>query len=86
MSFKLYAQSTLHHLSKHNLILRTNQFIDVGARNKETKLFFQTLPIFITIFSHITQSIILVLLQGCFKKASIQFKCNNVLCNENKEY
>ena len=37
-------------------------------------------------FSHIAQSMLLALLQGCFKKADIQFKCNNVLCNEVEEY
>ena len=26
MSFDLYVQSTLHHVSKHKLILKTNQF------------------------------------------------------------
>ena len=38
------------------------------------------------LFSHIVQSVLLVLLQGFFKKAGIQFKCNNVLRNEDKEY
>ena len=31
------------------------------------------------LFSHITQRVLLVLLQGCFKKDGIQFKRNNVL-------
>ena len=38
------------------------------------------------LFSHIVRSVLLVLLQGLFKKAGIQFKCNNVLRNEDKEY
>ena len=39
------------------------------------------------LFSHITQSVLLVLLQGCFKKVGIQFEHNNnVLPNEDKEY
>ena len=38
------------------------------------------------LFSHIVQSVLPVLLQGFFKKAGIQFKCNNVLRNEDKEY
>ena len=32
VSFELYAQSTLNHLSKHSLILRINQFIDVRCK------------------------------------------------------
>ena len=32
------------------------------------------------------QGVLLVLLQGCLKKAGIQFKCNNVLFNEDEEY
>ena len=32
MSFDLYAKSTLHHVSKHDFILKTNQFIDVRCR------------------------------------------------------
>ena len=35
------------------------------------------------LFSHIAQSVLLLLLQGFFKKAEIQFKSNNVLRNEN---
>ena len=38
------------------------------------------------IISHITQSMLLVLLQGCFKKTGIPFKGNNVLRNEDEEY
>ena len=37
------------------------------------------------LFPHITQIVLLVLLQGCFKKADIQFKRNNVLLNEDGE-
>ena len=33
ISFDLYAQSTIHHVSKYNLILRTNQFIDLRFKN-----------------------------------------------------
>ena len=33
------------------------------------------------LFSHIMQSVLLEVLQGCFKKAGIQFTCNNVLRN-----
>ena len=29
VTFDLYAQGTLHHVSKHDFILRTNQVIDV---------------------------------------------------------
>ena len=32
------------------------------------------------------QSVLLVLLQGCFKEADIQFKRSNVLRNEDGEY
>ena len=32
VSFELYVQSTLHHMSKHDLILKTNQFIDVRCK------------------------------------------------------
>ena len=32
MSFDVYAESTQHHVSKHNFTLRTNQFIDVGYK------------------------------------------------------
>ena len=38
------------------------------------------------LFSHIVRHVLLVLLQGFFKKAGIQFKCNNMLRNGNKEY
>ena len=31
------------------------------------------------------QSVLLVLLRGCFKKAGVQLK-GNVLCNEDEEY
>ena len=37
------------------------------------------------LFSHIMQSILLVLLEGCFKKAGIPFK-RNMLHNEDEEY
>ena len=32
MSFNLYAHSSLHHVSKHDLILRINQFKDVRCK------------------------------------------------------
>ena len=32
VSFDLYAQSNLHHVSKHDLILRTNQFLEVRRK------------------------------------------------------
>ena len=35
VSFDLFAQSTLHHVSKHNLILSTNQFIDESCKKWE---------------------------------------------------
>ena len=104
-------------MSKHDLILRTNPFIDVSARNEETVIFItisawcKSLWIFqcngfrkslqiiqgdwiiessfskvSILFSHITQSVLLILLQGCFRKAGIQFKWYNVLCNEDGEY
>ena len=38
------------------------------------------------LFSHTTQSVLLILLQGWFKKAGIEFKRNNVLPNEDEEY
>ena len=38
------------------------------------------------LFSHIMQRVLLLLLQGCFKKARTQFKCNNVIDNEDKEH
>ena len=38
------------------------------------------------IFSPTEQSVPLVLLQGRFEKADIQFKCNHVLRNEDGEY
>ena len=38
------------------------------------------------LFSQIVQSVLLVLLQGRFKKADIQFKPSNVLRNEDGEY
>ena len=34
---------------------------------------------FLRLFPHITQSMLLVLLQGCFERADIQFKRNNVV-------
>ena len=37
-------------------------------------------------FPHIAQSVLLVFLQGYFKKTDIQFKCNNVLRNKDGEY
>ena len=37
------------------------------------------------LFSHIAQSVLLVSLRGCFKKADIQFKRTNVLHYENGE-
>ena len=37
-------------------------------------------------FSHIEQSVLLVLLQRCLKKAGIQFNCNNVLSSKDGEY
>ena len=36
--------------------------------------------------SHIVPSGLPVLLLGCFKKADIQFKCNNMLPNDDEEY
>ena len=36
------------------------------------------------LLSHIAQSVLLLLLQGCFKKAGIQFKRNNVLRNKDE--
>ena len=126
VSFELYAQSTLHHVSKHNLILKTNQFIDVRCKKWGDLTIFSKFStvIFITISawcqrlwifqcnslrkwlqilqrdwiieniffkvsrlcSRIMQSVLLVLLQGCFKKVGIQFKRNNVLNNEDEEY
>ena len=38
----------------------------------------------VLVFPHFIQSVLLVLLQGCFKKADIQFKHNDVLHNEDK--
>ena len=38
------------------------------------------------LFPHIAQSMLLVLLQGCFKNDAIQFKRNKVLRNEDEEY
>ena len=38
------------------------------------------------LFSHILQSVFLLLLQSCFKKAGIQFRRNNMLRNEDEEY
>ena len=37
------------------------------------------------LFSHITQSVLLVLIQGNFKKGGIQFKGNNILSNEDRK-
>ena len=42
--------------------------------------------VFQRFFSHIMQSLLLVLLQGCFKKPGIQFKRKNMLLREDKEY
>ena len=51
VSFDLYAQRILHHVSKHNLILRTNQFIDVRRKKwgELTILSKSSTVIFITI-------------------------------------
>ena len=51
MSFDLYAQSTLHYVSKHNLILRINQFIDVRYKKSGGLTIFSksTTVVFITI-------------------------------------
>ena len=38
------------------------------------------------LFSNTAQSVLLLLAQGCFKKADIQFKRNNVLLNDDGEY
>ena len=110
MSFDLYVQSTPHHVSKHDVVLRTSQFRDVRCKTWEDLSIFSqsSTVIFITIstwcqslwifqcngfrkwlptaswskktvkensfskgsrlFSHIMQSILLVLLEGCFKR------------------
>ena len=38
-----------------------------------------------SLFPHIAQSVLFVLLQGYFKKADVQFKRNNLLRNEDGE-
>ena len=38
-----------------------------------------------SLFFHVAQRVLLVLLQGYFKKADVQFKCNNLLRNEDRK-
>ena len=47
------------------------------------KTVFQKFPDY---FPILRKACFFVLLQGCFKKAGIQFRRNNVLPNEDKEY
>ena len=37
------------------------------------------------LFSHIGQSVLVLILQGCFKKVGIQFYLNNVLRNQDED-
>ena len=83
---------------QNKTFFRSNQFIDVRCQNSwifQCKGFRKRLLILqrdsiiensfskvSKLFPHITQNVLLVILQGCFKKAGIQFKCNNVLRNE----
>ena len=62
-SFEFYADSTLHHLSKHNLILRTDQFTDVRCKKQEA----------LTIFSK--SEVIFIIISACSQSSWI-FQCN----------
>ena len=49
-SFDLYVESTLNHVSKHDLILTTNGFIDVRCKKwGDLTIFLKSTVIFITI-------------------------------------
>ena len=62
--FDLYVQSTLHHVSKHNFILKTNQFIDVRCKKWGD----------VTIFSKSSTVIFITISAWC--QSSWIFQCN----------
>ena len=76
MSFDLYAQSTPHHVSQHDLIIRSNQFTDVMCKKwRDATIFSKSFTVILLRFQEMT-----VILQRDFKRFQYYFFVLRQVC------